>query len=164
MKTQYKAGAVLLVALLLSMTLPREIEHSKLESTAGEQTAVVVDERADRIDAYFTAHKMPLAGYGAKFVAAADANGIDWRLLAGISVKESSGGLHIATDSFNPFGYGSGTIRFNSYDEAITVVSEALGHASYYTGKSTEDKLKTYNPPSVEPLYSQRVINIMDSI
>lgn len=130
------------------------------KNQASEQ---VTDDRAERIDAYFQARNMPLAGYGYKFVEEADKNGIDWRLLAAISVKESSGGKHMCKN--NPFGWGSCRITFNSIEEAIEKVSWNLGGhnprtASYYNGDS-QAKLHSYNG-TVEPEYPARVLAIME--
>ena len=66
---------------------------------------VIPDERPARIDRYFAERKMPLAGYGAKFIEAADQCNMDWRLLPAIAVRESSGGKQACGN--NPFGWGS---------------------------------------------------------
>lgn len=111
---------------------------------------------------------MPLAGYGSKMVAEAEKNGIDWRLAAAISVRESSGGKYRCGE--NPFGWGSCRgDNFASLDEAIEVVSLNLGGnnprtAYFYAGKSTKDKLESYNPPSIAPNYADEVIAIMEQI
>lgn len=117
------------------------------------------------INDYFQDRKMPLAGYGEYMVAAADRNGIDWRILPAIAIRESSGGIHAC--GFNPFGYGSckGEVgKFESWEEAIDVVSEALGSGRYYSGKDLRAKLETYNPPSIVPTYADEVIAIMKKI
>lgn len=133
------------------------VEEPKVEQ-------VVADKRATLIDSYFTKKKMPLAGYGQKFVAEADKNGLDWRLLAAISVKESSGGKQYPRKTNNPFGWDSARMSFSSINHAIEFVSEKLGHGRYYRGKTTVQKLKTYNPPSISPHYSDSVIGIMKQI
>lgn len=118
-------------------------------------------EKINRIDAYFTKYNMPLAGFGATFVDAAEKNGIDWRLLPAIAVKESTGGKRLIPKSYNAFGWASGSHKFQSYEHSIHFISAKLGSGKYYKNKTTEQKLKTYNPPSVEPLYAKRVMNIM---
>jgi hypothetical protein len=120
------------------------------------------DTRAQDIDDYFHKRGMPLEGYGKKFVEAADRNNIDWRLLPAISVKESTGGKFLIPGSYNAFGWGSGSVKFKSYDEAIDYITNKFGTGKYYAGKSVEGILKTYNPPSVEPEYSKNVIWIME--
>ena len=100
-------------------------------------------------------------------VAEADRNGLDWRLLPAIAIRESSGGLHAC--GFNPFGWASckGTIgKFKSWDEAIEVVAKNLGGhnpntAHFYGGKDTRGILTAYNPPSIVPHYADEVMAIM---
>lgn len=122
-------------------------------------------EQAEKIDTYFKARSMPLAGYGEKFVTSAEKHGIDWRLLPAIAVRESSGGKQAC--GHNPFGWGSCKISFKTYDEAIETLARNLGGknpntAAYYSG-TTERKLHHYNG-TVMPTYTQEVLNIMESI
>jgi len=127
------------------------------------KTESIVDDRALRVDAYFKARKMPLEGYGMKFIQVADDNGIDWRLLPAISVKESSGGKHMCKN--NPFGWASCKVQFASLNEAIETVGRNLGGNNprtkvYYKG-NTWEKLYSYNG-TVEPEYPDRVVQIME--
>lgn len=120
--------------------------------------------RAERIDAYFEKRDMPLAGYGMAFVQAADKYNLDWRLLAAIGVRESSGGKRLMNN--NPFGWGSAQIKFTDFNEAIEVVSMNLGGgnpntARYYKDADTKKKLWYYNG-TVIPSYPDEVIDIMD--
>jgi hypothetical protein len=127
-----------------------------------------IEDRAVKIDAYFEKRGMPLAGYGSEFVAKADEYGIDWTLLAAISVAESSGGKQMC--NFNPFGWGScrsGVGDFSSISEAIDYVSMNLGGhnprtAGAYSGNSEAD-LWSYNG-TVDPLYPGKVMRYMRDI
>ena len=49
-------------------------------------------QKAAAIDAFFRERNMPLEGTGLKMVQEAEKNGLDWRLVAAISVRESTGG------------------------------------------------------------------------
>lgn len=123
------------------------------------------DERAGKINAYFKARSMPLAGYGAKMVASAEEHDIDWRLLPAIAIRESSGGKQAC--GYNPFGWGSCKISFKSYNDAIETLARNLGGknpntAAYYSG-TTERKLHHYNG-TVVPTYTQEVLDIMENI
>lgn len=123
--------------------------------------------RAAQIDLYFAGKNMPLAGYGNKFVEAAEANGIDWRLLPAIAVRESSGGLHSC--GANVFGWASCKRTFGTIEEAIEYVARNLGGhnpqtAAYYGGKTTAKKLDAYNPPAIVPDYTPSVLRIMEAI
>ncbi|HRH23334.1 MAG TPA: hypothetical protein PK295_01750 [Candidatus Magasanikbacteria bacterium] len=122
-----------------------------------------VDDRADRIDAYFEKHNMPLEGHGKQFVAAADRCGMDWRLLPAIAVRESTGGKRMQYN--NPFGWGGATIPFADFDEAIDVVALNLcgdnpKTARWYSTTSTYRKLYFYNG-TVIPTYPNEVLWIM---
>ncbi len=124
-------------------------------------------DRAERIDAYYAQRNMPLEGYGAKMVAEAEKNGIDWRLVPAIAIKESTGGKFAC--GYNPFGWGSCKIgNFNSWDQAIETIAYNLGGnnpntARYYKGTSTEEKLYHYNG-SVIPAYTGEILEFMELI
>jgi len=137
---------------------------------APDPKVAIIKTEADAIDAYFTAHDMPLAGTGAKMAEEADANDLDWRLLPAISVRESTGGKD-ACDKVknNPFGWGSCKIGFDSINGAIETVAQNLGGnnpntATHYDNKTTEQILHAYNPPSVVPHYAKQVMSIMNAI
>ncbi|HEV7423653.1 MAG TPA: hypothetical protein VGO21_00525 [Candidatus Paceibacterota bacterium] len=125
---------------------------------------------ADAIDTYFKLHDMPLAGLGMKMVEEANNNGLDWRLLPAIAVRESTGGKNACdTVAHNPFGWGSCKIGFKSYEEAIEIVAKNLGGnnpstALHYDNKTTKQILHAYNPPSIIPRYAEQVMAIMNSI
>lgn len=140
-----------------------QIAHNYATCTAFAACTPKVDTRAERLDAYFVKRDMPLHGYGAAFVAAADQYGLDWRLLPAIGVRESSGGKHLMNN--NPFGWGSAKIPFKDFDEAIVEVTKHLageypGTAKYYKDRTLEKKLWYYNG-SVMPAYTGEVIDIM---
>ena len=126
--------------------------------------------RAAAIDAYFKERNMPLAGHGMKMVEEAEKYGLDWRLLAAISVRESTGGKFACKKAtYSAFGWGSCKINFKSYDHGIEVVARNLGGnnpntARHYADKDTKAILQAYNPPSIVPRYADQVINIMNAI
>jgi len=132
--------------------------------------ALVLEKKAEAIDAYFNKHKTPLAGFGMKMVLEAEQNKIDWRLIPAIAMRESTGGIYACQKaSFNPFGWGSCKIGFTSFEEAIEVVAKNLGGnnpntARFYANKNTKEILQKYNPPSIVPKYADQVIKIMDTI
>ncbi len=126
------------------------------------------EQRADAINTFFKQRSMPLQGSGMTFVLVAEKYGLDWRLLPAIGVRESSGGK--AACGYNAFGWGSCKLghNYHSYEEAIESIGKNLGGANkntarYYAGKSTEEKLYSYNG-SVEPPYIGEVLAIMDMI
>ena len=126
--------------------------------------------RAEAIDAYFKSKEMPLFGTGMKMVIEAEKNGLDWRLLLAITVRESTGGKFDCKNvTNNPFGWGSCKIGFNSIDEAIEIVARKLGGNNpntvrHYYNKTTKQILRAYNPPSIVPRYAEQVLSIMNDI
>ena len=126
--------------------------------------------KAEAIDAYFKERGMPLHGTGMKMVEEAEKNGLDWRLVAAIAVRESTGGkFECKKATFNAFGWGSCKINFNSDEHAIETVARNLGGnnpktAHHYAGKTTIQILRAYNPPSIVPRYAEQVISIMNAI
>lgn len=182
-----KAAVYLMLALALTGVLPAiakaeeattapaiyTLDHTNiffstvaLNSPAGDtmEYEKSVADRADRLNTYFSKREMPLAGLGENFVRAADACGLDWKLLPAIGVRESSGGKHYMNN--NPFGWGSAKIKYADFSEAIADVTEHLcgvreTTSSYYKDKSIYQKLWYYNG-SVMPSYPAEVIAIMN--
>lgn len=78
---------------------------------------------------FLKSYNSPLAPYAADFVAEADQNNIDWKLVAAISGVESYFGEQIPYASYNGWGYGvygNNVRNFESWPDGIAVVSKAL--------------------------------------
>ena len=123
-------------------------------------------EKADKIDAYYGRHNLPLTGYGMKMVLAAEKYGVDWNLIPAIGMRETTGGKFACYN--NPFGWGSCKIKYNSFDESIEALAKNLGGANpktsyYYAGKTTAEKLYYYNG-TVVASYPREVMKIMTKI
>lgn len=162
---------------LMTTSTPEHIREAQEKLRADEQLHTAAheyavksvgieepDERAVRIDAYFEARNMPLAGYGQDFIDVADSCGMDWRLLPAIGVRESSGGKHMMNN--NPFGWGSARIPFTDFSHAIAEVGAHIcGNrettARYYKDQTVYKKLWYYNG-TVMPSYPNEVIAIME--
>src|SRR3989344_9592646 len=126
----------------------------------------IAKEHAEKIDAYYAKRGMPLEGYGEKMVAEAEKNNLDWRLVPAIAIKESTGGKFAC--GYNPFGWGSCKIKFESWDTAIETIAHNLGGnnkntSHYYEGTTTEEKLYHYNG-SVIPSYTGEILEFMELI
>jgi hypothetical protein len=128
-------------------------------------------ERAAKIDAFYISKgNLPFAGYGMHMVLAAEQSGIPWNLLAAIGFIESTGGKFACTSvSFSGFGWGSCKISFSSFEESIHIISHHLGGhhpntARYYQGKTLEEIIDTYNPPSVRADYQKLILQTMENI
>lgn len=82
--------------------------------------------------------------YSSDFLEAADRYKLDWRLLPAICVVETGCGNRAKNN--NMFGWLSGRKKFYSSRQGIYHVAFRLANAEHYDGKSTKQKLKTYNP------------------
>ena|SRR3989338_1841116 len=127
----------------------------------------VLIEHADKIDAYFAEHSLPLAGYGLKMVIEAQKNNLDWRLLPSVAMRESTAGKNACRNNFyNVFGWNSCKTNFSSYEEAIETVARNLGGnnpktAGYYKDTlALREILENYNGGAVYS-YPEQVMAIM---
>ncbi len=87
------------------------------------------DNRAEILRAYLEKYNSPLTNHAETFIKEADANQLDWKLVAAIAGVESYYGQQIPPYSYNGWGYGvygNNVRRFASWDEGIAVVSNAL--------------------------------------
>lgn len=144
---------------------------AEIQNKAKIEAQMLRFERANKIDAYFASADMPLEGYGMKMVIEAESNGLDWRMIPAIAVRESTGGKFACKKAkYNPFGWHSCKSGFNSYDEAIEELAKHLSGnnprtARYYGNKDTIEKiLNTYNPKEIVPTYVPEVVRIMEKI
>jgi hypothetical protein len=135
-----------------------------------DQSAQILKAEAQAIDGYFARHDMPLRGMGATMAIESELNNIDWRLLAAIAVRESTGGKNACDNSkHNDFGWGSCKIGFKSDEEAIKTIAQNLGGNNPVTAKRYDNKtviqiLHAYNPPTIIPKYAEQVMSIMNDI
>lgn len=125
---------ILVIAVLAAFSMPQTAEAKVAASSAAltaspELKVKAYDNRAAILRAYLKKRNSPLADHAETFVEEADKNGLDWKLVAAISGLESSFGLHIPYNSYNGWGYGvygNNVRRFESWDDGIAVVSNAL--------------------------------------
>jgi hypothetical protein len=144
---------------------PKDLVHSQNIIVDGLTQA----ERAAKIDAFYRQWNLPLTGYGMAFVQAADTYNLDWKLLAAKGFIESTGGKFMIKGTYNPFGWGSGKIKFSSYEDAILKITEHLAGqnpatAKYYAGKTVDGIIDTYNPPSIRHDYKKLIKGTMSKI
>jgi hypothetical protein len=144
-------------------------ENGLLSPKLSDNQQSDVEEKAQKIDAYFAKYNLPLAGHGETFVNVAEKYGLPWNFLPSIAMAESTGCKFIIPKTNNCFGWGSGKIKFESIDESIEVIAQNLSGndpdtAHHYADKDIDGILKTYNPPRVAPKYLGIVKSIMKSI
>jgi hypothetical protein len=111
-----------------------------------------LDPRFLRLKKFFESYDCPLSQFAADFLMAADENQLDWRLLPGISMQESSGGKRYKNQ--NVFGWRSCHESFPSIPAGIHAVASQLGTSRLYRHKQTDEILKIYNP---RPGYAHKV-------
>lgn len=116
--------------------------------------------KAEKIDKFFSEGKMPLEGYGYKFVEVAEKYNLPYNLLPAIATQESTGGKRCMNN--NPFGWGAGKIKFESFEESIEVVGEKLATHKYYKDKNITQKLFTYNQE--DKTYKTKIFSFMKKI
>ncbi len=128
-----------------------------------QQTATVNvrdnDPRLRGLEKFFAKCKSPLRALAADFLAAADRNHLDWRLLPSISLVES--GAARAYRNNNVFGWNSGNERFSSIRAGIQIIASKLANSKLYRNKNTDAILSIYNS---NPKYGDRVRAVMASI
>ena len=117
------------------------------------------DPRLQTLQKFFGKAGCPAQKYSQKFLEAADANDLDWRLLPSLSFVESTGGK--AAKNNNLFGWDSGRAGFESPIASIETVGYRLSHSDLYRDKDLDEILATYNPNED---YAQRVKFVMRQI
>jgi hypothetical protein len=108
-----------------------------------ELKAPAKDPRVLILKKFFEEHDCPVANLAEDFVAAADRNGLDWRLLPSISFVESTGGKSFRNN--NIFGWDNCDVLFPTVRHGIYRVAFHLAEGRYYKGKSLDQKVRTYN-------------------
>jgi hypothetical protein len=117
------------------------------------------DPRQARIQQFFKERDCPAQKLAADFVAAADMNRIDWRLLPSLSLVESTGGKYQKNN--NMFGWENSNFRFRNNKEGVYYVASALRHAQPYRDKNLDGVLRSYNPDAA---YPARVKAVMEQL
>ena len=161
-----------LLLILPFLVSAKAFAEEKTAGTSAKQAALTQeyapDSRVKILKNYLQKYNSPLADKADVFVAEADKNNIDWRLVAAISGVESTFGHQIPTGSYNGWGwgiYGDNTHGFTSWDDGITVISKGLRED--YMNKWGADNVyaigKIY---AASPTWANRVtffMNQMDS-
>ena len=107
-----------------------------------------VDLRPRRLARFLAGQKSPLAFFAQDFVAEADRNFLDYRLLVSISGVESTFGRNHILGTYNVYGWGKGTIPFQSWPDGIAKVSAGLKTGYLDKGAiSVAQIAPIYDPP-----------------
>lgn len=120
-------------------------------------------EKVAKLEKYLRRRGSPLADYAQYIVLKADEYGIDYRLVASISIVESSGCLHTYRPN-NCWGWGGqeGAATFASLEQGIDTVSR--GMARYYANGATTPYAmeSSYCPPCTT--WGAKVSSVMSAI
>lgn len=114
-------------------------------------TINVADSRVDIVKQYLESYNSPLSEYAADIIHFADAYGIDFRMIPAIAQQESNLCKKIPEGSFNCWGWGihsKGTLGFQSYTEAIEIVTRGLKTEYFDKGYSTPEEIMSKYTPS----------------
>lgn len=146
---------ILLVALLLVTSLfPTHIQAAPNAASSAALTPLKIGEkealdyRVSALESVLNKYKSPLAPYAKTYVQAADKHGVDWRLLPSIAGLESSFGKHYIEGTYNVYGWGSGRIYFDSWENGIDHINKTL-RANYM------DKWGAKNVWEIGPIYAE---------
>lgn len=117
-----------------------------------ENKIITSDARVELIKNYLRYYQSPLEQYAQLIISESDKNKLDWRLLVAIAQQESNLCKVIPENSFNCWGWGihtQGTLKFDSYEQAIRVIAMGLRKNYIENGYNTPDEImKKYTPRS----------------
>jgi hypothetical protein len=144
---------LIITAILISLS---NAAVCRAENISGESASIrnttdnsEYDFRVQNLKNYLLKYDSPLSPYAADFVAYADANGLDYRLVPAITGVESTFGKHIPLNSYNAYGWANGDYSFTSWEDSIAHVSETLKTSYIDKGAPTISKIaRRYAPPS----------------
>ena len=145
------ANILIIVALLFS-----SVNSVSAQSISGPSATLKgsgedsgFDYRVENLTNFLEKYDSPLSAYAESFVAYADLNGLDYRLVPAIAGVESTFGKNTPSNSFNAYGWANGNCRFTSWTDSIAQVSETLKKGYIDKGALTIAKIaKRYAPPS----------------
>lgn len=146
---------VLFVAgFLLWLTLARpaaaqSVPVSGTSAVLNLNKEVKKDIRVKRIKNFLGKYNSPITPYAQSIVSLADKYQIDYRLVVAISGVESTFCKAIPYKSYNCWGWKNGNHSFQSYSDALDIVSRTLGNNYYKRGLDTPESIgPIYAPPS----------------
>lgn len=159
---------IILIATLLVISFPQKANAAEqiAQSSAklAQATADInpMDMRVRALRNVFERHNSPLADQAENYVKYADKYGVDWKLLPAISGLESSFGLHLINGTYNAYGWGSGKIYFDSWEDGIKTIDQAL--AQNYIKKGATNVWSIGPIYAESPTWAVRVNSFMNEI
>ncbi len=150
-------GAVA-AGLLLSAAAPTDFPVNRASETGPH--ALQPDQRFARLEKFFKYYRCEAPYHTSDYLHAADAYGLDYRVLPAISIRETGCGKAAKPEN-NLWGFHPGRQSFSSVGAGIEFLARRVMQHPAYRGKTLHEKLFTYNPL---PSYPGEVERIMRQI
>lgn len=161
---------IVLAAFLLATSLfPTHIQASSTSASSAALTPIkigakeAIDSRVKALENVLDKYNSPLKPYAKAYVEAADKHGVDWKLLPSIAGLESSFGKHYIEGTHNVYGWGSGTIYFDSWEDGIEHINKTL-KANYMEKWGAKDVWEIGPIYAESPTWAVRVNKFMNQI
>jgi hypothetical protein len=140
---------------VVSAAAPAEIAANRVNEIAPQ--SLQADPRFMRLEKFFNYYRCDAPHHTSDYLRAADAYGLDYRLLPAISIRETSCGKGASQEN-NFWGFHPGHQSFPSIAAGIDFLADRVMRHPAYKGKSLRDKLFTYNPLPNYPAEVQRIM------
>ena len=118
-------------------------------------------ENIRKLESFFAKHESPLYPYARLIVEQAHMYGIDYRLLPAIAMNESTLCKNIHENSYNCWGWGiyaDKVTRFDSYEDAIRVITKGIRQQYYDRGMSSPSSImRAYTPNSPNGVWATKI-------
>ena len=122
------------------------------------------DARTEMVRQFFERYRSPLEPFAQNVVTAADQYGIDFRYIPAIAMQESTLCKKEIPGTFNCWGfgiYGKKITSFDSYAQAIDIVTKTLAKEYKSKGLKTPAEIQTLYNPTNHNNWSQAVTGFM---
>lgn len=131
-------------------------------------TSRAQDARVEIIRQYLEQYQSPLAPWAQVLVQKSQDYGLDFRLLTAIAQQESNLCKKIPEGTYNCWGWGihsQGTLGFESFEQAIEIVSRGLKTDYVDLGYATPEQIMSkYTPHSPEGAWAKGVSQFLDEM
>ena len=160
---------LILITILTALILvPRNAEAASNSAGASatlkpaQTAASQKDKRVEALERVFEKNNSQLLPYAEVYIRSADKHGVDWKLLPAIAGLESGFGRAMIDATYNPYGWGSGRIYFDSWEDGIDTVNAGLAKNYYGRGADTVWEIGPIYAES--PTWAVRVNSFMSQI
>jgi hypothetical protein len=135
---------------------------AKLNSNIDAKGSLLLDTRVKALKNVFKRYNSPLVDQAIHYVKYADEFDMDWKLLPAIAGLESTFAQRYIQGTYNPYGWGSGRIYFESWEDGIRTINKALRER--YVNRGATDVWKIGPIYAESPTWSVRVNRFMQEI